>query len=136
MAINNAFLGRGWSFPPTFEKSREEVNMVSEEQDIHESIEIILSTKLGERVMNPKFGCNLDDLLFSSIDLSLITYVSSLIETSILLYEPRIDLNKVNIDTSNELEGYVNIEVDYTIRSVNSRRNLVYPFYRGEGTDV
>ncbi|GAB5419074.1 MAG: GPW/gp25 family protein [Crocinitomicaceae bacterium] len=136
MAQNNAFLGRGWSFPPTFEKSREEVNMVSEEQDIHESIEIILSTKLGERIMKPKFGCNLDDLLFSSIDLSLITYISSLVETSILLFEPRIDLNRVNIDTSNELEGYVNIELDYTIRTTNSRRNLVYPFYRGEGTDV
>ncbi len=136
MAQNNAFLGRGWSFPPTFEKSRKEVNMVSEEQDIHESIEIILSTKLGERIMKPKFGCNLDDLLFSSIDLSLITYISGLVETSILLYEPRIDLNRVNIDTSNELEGYVNIEIDYTIRTTNSRRNLVYPFYRGEGTDV
>lgn len=136
MAINNAFLGRGWSFPPTFTKEREEVEMSSEEKDIQESIEIILSTRLGERIMNPKFGCNIDDLLFSPIDLSLVTYISSLIETAILLYEPRIDLNQVEIDTDSQNEGIVNIKIDYTTRNTNSRRNLVYPFYLGEGTDI
>lgn len=136
MAQNNAFLGRGWTFPPTFTKSRGEVEMVSEENDIHQSIEIILSTRLGERIMNPKFGCNLDELLFTPIDLSLITYISGLVETAIVLYEPRVDLERVDINTDDQLEGVVNIELDYTIRTTNSRRNLVYPFYRGEGTDV
>lgn len=136
MAINNAFLGRGWSFPPTFTKAREEVEMSSEERDIHESIEIILSTRVGERIMNPQFGCSLEELLFAPIELSLVTFIRDIIETSITLYEPRVELNGVEISTSNEIEGVVNIELDYTIRSINSRRNLVYPFYRGEGTDV
>lgn len=136
MGYNNSFLGRGWSFPPTFKKSREEVEMVTEEQDIQESIEIILSTRVGERVMRPKFGCNLEELLFAPINLSFKTYIADLIETSILYFEPRIDLDRVNINQSQELEGVVEIELDYTIRTTNSRRNLVYPFYRGEGTDV
>lgn len=136
MNQNNSFLGRGWSFPPTFSKEREEVEMVTEEQDIQECIEIILSTRIGERVMKPKFGCNLDELLFSPIDLNLRTYVADLIETAMLFFEPRIDVNRIEINSSNEIEGVVAIEIDYTIRTTNSRRNLVYPFYRGEGTDV
>lgn len=136
MAQNNAFLGRGWSFPPTFIKEREVVEMSSEEQDIHESIEIILSTRVGERIMKPEFGCNLEDLLFAPIDRNLITYVSRLVNTSITLYEPRVNIENVTIDTSQQSEGIINIDLDYTIRTTNSRRNLVYPFYRGEGTDV
>jgi len=136
MSQNNSFLGRGWSFPPKFQKSRAEVQMVSEVQDIHQSIEIILSTRLGERIMNHRFGANLEDLIFSPIDLTLTSYVSDLIRKAIALYEPRVDLVNVNIDTSEQLEGIVNIELDYTIRSTNSRRNQVFPFYRGEGTEV
>jgi len=136
MSQHNTFLGRGWSFPPTFNKNLEEVEMVTEDQDIQESIEIILSTRLGERIMKPEFGCNLDELLFSPIDLTLTTYISDLIKTAILYFDPRVDLNKVIINKKNELEGVVLEELDYSIRTTNSRRNLVYPFYRGEGTDI
>ena len=86
--------------------------------------------------MNPLYGCNLDDLLFAPLNLTLKTYVVDLIETAILYFEPRIDLNKIEINENNDLEGELLIELDYTVRSTNTRRNLVYPFYRGEGTDV
>ena len=131
-----SFLGTGWSFPPRFEKQTNKVELVSDEDDIRESLTILLSTRPGERVMNPLYGCNLDDLLFSPINLTLKTYVIDLIETAILYFEPRIDLNKIEINENNELEGELLIELDYTVRSTNTRRNLVYPFYRGEGTDV
>jgi phage baseplate assembly protein W len=136
MNENTSFLGRGWGFPPEFNKKLSEVEMSSDEKDIKESLIIILSTRVGERIMNPDFGCNLDELIFAPINLTLLTYVKDLIETAILYFESRIDLDKVNIVTSNDIEGELLIELDYTIRSTNSRRNLVYPFYRGEGTDV
>jgi phage baseplate assembly protein W len=136
MTENTSFLGTGWSFPPEFNKQLNEVEMSSDEKDIKESLIIILSTRVGERIMHPDFGCNLDELIFAPVNLTLITYVKDLIETAILYFESRIDLNKVNIVTSSDIEGELLIELDYTIRSTNSRRNLVYPFYRGEGTDV
>ncbi|MFT6502893.1 MAG: phage baseplate assembly protein W [Crocinitomicaceae bacterium] len=136
MNENTSFLGTGWSFPPEFNKQLSEVEMSSDEKDIKESLIIILSTRVGERIMHPDFGCNLDELIFAPINLTLITYVKDLIETAILYFESRIDLDKVNIVTSSDIEGELLIELDYTIRSTNSRRNLVYPFYRGEGTDV
>lgn len=131
-----SFLGTGWSFPPRFEKRANKVALVSDEEDIKESLMILLSTRPGERVMNPLYGCNLDDLLFAPLNLTLKTYVADLIETAILYFEPRIDLDKVQISENNDLEGELLIELDYRIRSTNTRRNLVYPFYRGEATDI
>lgn len=131
-----SFLGTGWSFPPRFEKRANKVALVSDEEDIRESLMILLSTRPGERVMNPLYGCNLDDLLFAPLNLTLKTYVADLIETAILYFEPRIDLDKVQISENNDLEGELLIELDYRIRSTNTRRNLVYPFYRGEATDI
>ena len=131
-----SFLGTGWSFPPRFEKRTNKVALVSDEEDIKESLMILLSTRPGERVMNPLYGCNLDDLLFAPLNLTLKTYVADLIETAVLYFEPRIDLDKVQINENNDLEGELLIELNYRIRSTNTRRNLVYPFYRGEATDI
>lgn len=133
---NAQFLGTGWSFPPEFKKGLNETKMSSGEMDIEESLQILLSTQLGERIMVPEYGCDLTELLFAPLDLSLKTFVADLIKTSILYHEPRIDAKKIEINPNNDLEGELLIEIEYIIRSTNSRRNIVYPFYRNEGTDV
>ncbi|MBN9292832.1 MAG: GPW/gp25 family protein [Flavobacteriia bacterium] len=130
-----AFLGTGWSFPPEFSPQLGEVIMSSDEQDIQESLSIILSTKLGERVMLPIFGCNLDDLLFENLDLTTKTLAIERINDAILYYEPRINVLSVSINESRELEGVLLINVDYQIRATNSRMNMVYPFYKIEATE-
>ncbi len=132
----DSFLGTGWSFPPEFNKKAKTVVMTSDEEDIKRSLEVLLSTRLGERVMQPTYGCNLEDLLFNPLDLTLKTYIIELIKTAILYHEPRIDAEKVDIDPTNELEGELLILVDYRIRATNSRANFVFPFYKAEGTDV
>ena len=70
MENKRAFLGTGWGFPPEFVKGNNEVIMTSEEEDIKKSLHILLTTKLGERVMLPEYGCNLEELLFEKDDLS------------------------------------------------------------------
>lgn len=136
MEIDDAFLGTGWSFPPEFSKPSKLAVMSSNEIDIKESLEIILSTRLGERIMNPKFGCNLEEILFKPLNLTLITYTRNLIENAILYFEPRIDVNDIKFDTSSNLEGVLLIEIDFTVRSTNSRMNMVYPFYKIEATNL
>ncbi len=130
------FLGRGWSFPPTFNLEVSGVEMLEQEADIASSLEILLSTVPGERVMLPEFGCNLEDLLFENLDTTTKTLMTDIIETAILYFEPRIDLEKVSLDSSRELEGVVLIELIYRVRSTNSRFNFVFPFYKQEGTDI
>jgi phage baseplate assembly protein W len=136
MEQNSSFLGRGWSFPPEFNKHTAGVKMLEDEADIDSSLEILLSTRPGERVMEPDYGCDLEDLLFKPVNLTLKTYVIDKIKTAILYYEPRIDVNNVNIDSSRENEGVLMIVIDYTVRATNSRKNKVYPFYKEEGTEL
>lgn len=130
---DNVFLGRGWSFPPSFDKNVKEVNMTEDEEDIENSLRILLSTTLGERVMQPKFGCNLNDMVFESIDTSFQTEMRNRIQTSILYFESRINVQAISISTENDIDGLVLISLDYIIRSTNARTNLVYPFYISEG---
>jgi len=110
--------------------------MLEDEADIKSSLEILLSTRLGERVMVPNYGCNLDELLFKPLTLTLKTFVVDLIKTAILYHEPRIEINKIEIDPTDELEGVLLINLDYTVRATNSRKNMVYPFYKEEGNEL
>jgi uncharacterized protein len=131
-----SFLGRGWSFPPEFDESLQGVLLSAEEQDIRESLRIILSTIPGERLMVPDFGCGLHKLVFENLDVSMITYLQDLIATSILHYEARISVNQVVVDGRELIEGIVYVMIDYTIRGTNTRNNMVYPFYINEGTHL
>ncbi|NQU52330.1 MAG: GPW/gp25 family protein [Bacteroidetes bacterium] len=136
MEANKSFLGRGWGFPPEFNRGTKAVKMLEDEADIKSSLEILLSTRLGERIMVPGYGCNLDELLFKPLNLTLKTFVVELIKTAILYHEPRIDVNRIEINPTNELEGVLLINIDYTIRTTNSRKNMVYPFYKEEGNEL
>lgn len=136
METNKSFLGRGWGFPPEFSRGTKTVKMLEDEADIKSSLEILLSTRLDERIMVPAYGCNLDELLFKPLNLTLKTFVVDLIKTAILYHEPRIDVNKIDIDPTNKLEGVLLVNIDYTIRTTNSRKNMVYPFYKEEGNEL
>ncbi len=130
------FLGRGWSFPPAFDRTRAGVEMLEQEADIASSLEVLLSTAQGERVMLPQYGCNLEELVFESLDTRMKTLMADKVETAILYHEPRIELESVRLDESRELEGVVLIEITYRVKSTNSRFNFVYPYYKLEGTDI
>lgn len=136
MNTSEIFLGEGWSFPPHFDKKTGELVTTSGIVDINKSLEILLSTRLGERIMLPNYGCNLEELLFQPLDVTLKTYIIELIKIAILYYEPRIDTQTVSLDTINELSGEILIHIEYVVRITNSRANMVFPFYKTEGTEV
>ena len=99
----NSFLGRGWPFPPTFTKTTNggqasgELVMVEDREDIEQSLRILLSTSLGERVLQPEYGCNLQDYQFESMNASLIGRIRDVVENAILYYEPRIRVLSISI---------------------------------------
>src|SRR4051812_47864059 len=100
------FLGRGWSFPPNFRKANggATVDMLEEDADVASSLEILLSTLPGERVMQPLYGCNLSELVFESLDTRMKTLMADKIESSILYYEPRVKLESVKLDENRQVE--------------------------------
>ncbi len=129
MADNQQFLGRGWGFPVSFGNQGHIVVMVEAEEDIRQSLNILLSTSLGERVLRPTFGWKRDALMFEPLSTSFGAYLAREIETAILFFEPRIELNRVDFENATEQEGLILIRLDYTVRTTNSRTNLVFPFY-------
>lgn len=135
MTVDKSFLGVGWSFPPEFSLESRTIEMVREEVDINQSLEILLQTSLGERVMQPTYGCNLLDYQFEPVNSNLFAFLRSLIERAILYHEPRIVLEDITITEANSIdifEGKLTINIDYRIIETNSRFNYVYDFYLKE----
>jgi len=133
--VTNSFLGIGWAFPPTFDIETGTVELVRNVEDINQSLNILLSTSLGERVMQPRYGCNLHDYLFEPLNSSVIGYIKDLVENAILIYEPRILAERIDVtaaDSFDIIEGRFKIEVEYSIPGTNSRFNYVYDYYKNE----
>jgi len=127
------FLGKGWAFPPAFNLAEQTVAMVTAEEDIRDSLQILLATIPGERVMLPDYGCLIHQHVFDLMGETLFTEIKALIEHAILHYEPRINLENISC-SEDQYEGRLLIELDYTIIQTNTRSNLVFPFYLKEGT--
>lgn len=108
--------------------------MVSGVEDIRQSLQIILSTQLGERVMQDEFGCALDSVLFEEMDQGFINSVTSVVSHAILYHEPRITLDELDVSESEAQQGLLLISLNYTVKETNSRFNMVYPFYVNEAT--
>jgi phage baseplate assembly protein W len=133
---DQSFLGKGWAFPVQFNTQIKSVEMAYEEEDIRQSLNIILMTKMGERVMRPNFGSQLSDSVFGSIDSITINRIEDQVKQAILEWEPRVTLNQVIVDISQMYDGRLDLKIDYTIRLINVRTNIVFPYYFKEGTNI
>lgn len=104
----------------------------SYEEDIKEAIHIILGTAKGERLMRPDFGCGIHEYVFCSMNVVNIHLIENSVREALLMWEPRIKVISVKTEPKAE-EGKLLIEIDYEVRTTNTRFNLVYPFYLKEG---
>ncbi|MGB9927641.1 MAG: GPW/gp25 family protein [Methanosarcina sp.] len=125
------FLGIGMSFPLQIEGGK--FKWSAYEESIEESIMLILSTAKGERIMRPRFGCSLSELVFAKNDMSTASLAIFYVEEALKEWEPRIELVKVDANPDTEEGNKLKIEVEYRVISTNNRYNLVYPFYLERG---
>src|SRR6185369_11639834 len=128
-----AFLGRGWSAPIALDPRTGLVQSVAYEDDIRQSILIILMTARGERVMRPDFGCGIHDLVFTSLDTTTLQLIRSSVEDAMRRYEARVELLDVTVDEEATADGMLLVELEYRVRRTNQLGNLVFPFYFKEG---
>lgn len=137
--IPHDFLGTGWKFPVEFMKAANgtgTVAMLSGEEDIRNSLDVLFATRSGERIMHSSYGSVLETFLFMPVNKSVITYMEALISDAVLFNEPRIILNEVDIEPSIEEDGRLDIMLVYTVRATNNRYNYVFPFYNNEATNL
>jgi len=127
-----AFLGVGWAFPPCLAKDGSTA-MVAYEQDVCEAIWIILSTDWGERVMRPDFGAGLKSFVFGPLSETALQQIQSRVQDSLVKWEPRIDVEEVDVTYNPSEPGQLLISITYYVRVTNTVQNLVYPFFLEEG---
>jgi Bacteriophage baseplate protein W len=127
--LGREFLGTGWAFPVGIGAETGLINRVSYEEDIKQSIRIILSTAKGERVMRPDFGCGIHDLVFAAVTTQLVAQIETTVREALRTYEARIDVRRVEVDISGLSQGHLDVVIDYEVRATNQPGNFVYPFY-------
>jgi phage baseplate assembly protein W len=123
-----SFIGRGFSWPMGVDHTGS-IALTNGPDELDRSIRIVLLTAPGERVMRPKFGCRIWDLLFEPITPNLLGLIAEAVREAIGQWEPRVDVESVKpiVDTNDD--ALVRIHIVYKVRTTNDRRNLVYPFY-------
>jgi phage baseplate assembly protein W len=127
------FLGRGWSMPVELDPRTGLVARVEYEDDIRQSILLVLETSPGERVMRPNFGCGIHDLVFTDVDTTVIQRIRSTVGEALRRCEARIDVLNITVDEAATSEGKLIVEIEYRVRKTNQVGNLVFPFYFREG---
>ena len=127
------FLGRGWAMPVAIDPRTGLIATVAYEEDIRQSILIILETAQGERVMRPNFGCGIHELVFTLLDSGSLQQIRSSVEEALRRCEARIEVLGVTVDEAATAEGKLLIELEYLVRRTNQVGNLVWPFYFREG---
>ncbi len=122
------FLGTGWAFPLAFEPSGA-VAVTRGEDRIEQAMRLILATYPGERPMRPQWGCTLRDHVFGGTGPENIAAITHCVRTALEKWEPRAAVAEVLVTPRPEQEGLLHLDIRYTVRGVNSPRNLVFPFY-------
>ena len=126
--MSNEFIGVGWAFPLRTD-STGGIALVSREREIEEAIRLILGTAPGERPMRPEFGCRIHDEVFAEADNATAGRIATDVRDALRRWEPRIAVEEVVVTLDPTDPSTLFIDVRYTIRSTNDRRNLVFPFY-------
>ena len=122
------FRGVGWKFPVGLTQDNH-ISVARYEEAIQQSVWMILDTAPGERVMRPRFGCGIHDLVFEVNSAGTTGLISSQVRQALLQWEPRINVLNVNVSSSSSQPNQLLIEIEYLVRTTNNRFNLVYPFY-------
>ncbi len=128
------FLGKGWKFPVQVDATTGRIRLAEGEEDIQESIRIIIRTAKGERLMRPDFGCGLQDFVFGTMDETSLRLIGSEVQDAIRIWEPRVKDVEVEVKQDRQHNGRVLLHVSYAVRTTNNLFNQVFPFYLEEGT--
>ena len=128
MADPSDFVGRGLVWPLRVDASGA-LATTGPDDSVDSALRMILSTAPGERVMRPLFGCKIWALLFEPINANTLGLMAEAVREAVGRWEPRVVLDDVRVSPDQRSHGRVAIELDYSLKSTNDRRNLVFPFY-------
>ena len=127
--MSQKFLGKGLKFPLEVDPATGSLAVTEGEEKVQDSILTILGTAVGERVMRPTFGSEIRNHVFAPLNAATVSSLSFSVQEALISWEPRIEVQRVNVSDEKQREGILLISIDYKVRTSNNRFNLVYPFY-------
>ena len=122
------YIGQGLAFPLQV-NPQGGIALASGEHDIEQAIRVILSTAPGERVMRPEFGCRIHELIFAPHDAATESLVVYSVEEALAQWEPRIDVQDVDVSAEPGRDGALLVEIKYRVKDTHDERSIVYPFF-------
>jgi phage baseplate assembly protein W len=128
MSMSEDFVGAGWAFPLSVD-ARGGIALARREQELEQAMRLILATYPGERPMRPDFGSRARDFVFRSATYDTAAELAHEVEKALLRWEPRVDIEYVNVTIDDAERNKMYIDVHYQVKDSNDKRNLVFPFY-------
>jgi phage baseplate assembly protein W len=126
--VSEYFVGRGIAYPMRVSASGG-IALSSRDEEIAESMRLILGTSPGERPMRPDFGCPIHEHVFAPADATTTGLIAFEVRNSLTIWEPRIDVLDVTVRRDESQPTLLYIDVTYQVPDTNDPRNLVFPFY-------
>lgn len=130
--MGKEFIGKGWRFPilpgPTGALAWSEAD-----DNIEQSLKLLLLTRVGERVMRAGFGSRLGEMVFRPGSDQNLRAIEREVSSVILASEPRVDVLEVSAEADTVDATQVTVSLSYRVRRTNTRESLVFPFYLVRG---
>jgi phage baseplate assembly protein W len=120
--VSKDFLGRGWAFPFRIDPSTGAVATSAHEDNIRESMTLILGTRPGERQMLPEFGCRVHEVMFTPNSQANASLVAYHVRAALARWEPRVEV--VDVAAVPEEGGKLSVAVRYRVKSTRVEHTL------------
>ena len=125
------YLGVGWSFP--IKPVNGALQYARYEDRVEQAISIILLTAKQERPMLSEFGAGARTFVFEPNSPAIRHALENAVQQALTDWEPRINLERVEVVPDTDQPNLVWVNVDYVVRATNTFYNKVFPFFLQEG---
>jgi uncharacterized protein len=128
MTLGNSFVGTGWNWPVETDPTGA-IALASGTEELEQAMYLVLATSPGERPMRPEFGCRLQEFVFELADATTAALIAAEVRAALQRWEPRVVVEDVVVTADSDEPSTLWIDINYTVKAANDRRNLVFPFY-------
>ncbi len=104
------------------------IAMVEEAESVRQAIFLLLSTRPGERVMRPTYGCELYSLIFSPNDDTTAGLAIHFVRRALERWEPRIQILRLDAEQNPENPELLDIFLEYRLRATQRQEQIQFSF--------
>jgi uncharacterized protein len=113
----------GWPLLPVPNESGK-LEFRSLEESVRDQVRVILLTRPGEQLMKPRFGAGLEDYVGALNTVETRRSMRDRINSALNAWEPRIVVDRVEVNPSNTSLTEVRVEIYYRLRRTGAQQRV------------